>query len=62
MIGNSDNTMNLGNNLAEGTCVTLLEATTDELIDSTGQTLKNLKKQMLTEPAAYVLVQILVVA
>ncbi len=56
MIGNSDNTMNLGNNLAEGTCVTMLEATTDELIDSTGQTLKELKKNMLTEPAAYVLI------
>ena len=56
MIGNSDNTMNLGNNLTEGTCVTMLEATTDELIDSTGQTLKALKKNMLTEPAAYVLV------
>lgn len=44
MIGNSDNTMNIGNNLAEGTAVILLEATTDQLIDATGTTLKKVKK------------------
>lgn len=56
MIGNSDNTMNIGNHLAEGTCVTLLESTTDELIDSTGETLKELRKKMLSDAGAYVLV------
>lgn len=56
MVGNSDNTMNLGNHLAEKTAVVLLEATTDELIDSTGDTMKALKKKIATDVGAYVLV------
>ncbi len=56
MVGNTDNTMNLGNHLAEKTAVVLLEATTDELIDSTGDTMKALKKKISSEPGAYVLV------
>ncbi len=56
MVGNSDNTMNLGNHLAEKTAVVQLEATVDELIDSTGDTMKALKKKMSTEAGAYVLV------
>lgn len=56
MIGNSNNTMNIGNKLAEKTVVIQMEATTDELIEATGETLKQVKKSLLTEPAAYVLV------
>ncbi len=56
MVGNSDNTMNLGNHLAEKTAVIQLEATTDELIDSTGDTMKVLKKKISTDPGAYILV------
>ena len=56
MIGNSDNTMNIGNRLAEKTAVIMLEATTDELIDSTGDTMKALKKKISVEPGAYILV------
>ena len=32
-----------------------LEATKDELIDATGNTLKEARKQLYTEPAAYIL-------
>lgn len=56
MIGNTNNTMNIGNKLIENTAVILLETTTDELIDSTGNTLKLIKKELLTEPAAYLLI------
>ncbi len=56
MIGNTNDTMNIGNNLEKGTAVVLLESTVDELIDSTGETLKKVKKELTTEPAAYMLV------
>lgn len=56
MIGNTNDTMNIGNNLEKGTAVVLLESTVDELIDSTGETLKKVKKELTTEPAAYILV------
>lgn len=56
MIGNTNNTMNIGNKLVENTAVTLLEATVDELIDSTGDTLKLARKELITEPAAYMLI------
>ena len=56
MIGNTNDTMNIGNNLEKGTAVVLLESTVDELIDSTGETLKKVKKELTTEPSAYILV------
>ena len=52
----SDDTITLGNKAVPGTAILQLEATVDELIDSTGNTLKDVKKQLYTEPAAYFLV------
>ena len=52
----SDDTITLGNKVVEGTAIIQLEATVDELISSTGDTLKNLKRKIYTEPAAYVLI------
>ena len=55
MAGNEDGSMNIGANLAEKTAVIRMEATVDELIDSTGETLKVLKKKS-PESAGYLLV------
>ena len=44
MNGNADNSMAIGNNLAEGTAVLRMEATVDELIDAAGHTLYELKR------------------
>ena len=55
MAGNEDGSMNIGANLAEKTAVIRMEATVDELIDSTGKTLKTLKKKS-PESAGYLLV------
>ena len=52
----SDDTITLGNKVVEGTAIIQLEATVDELINSTSLTMKNLKKQLYTEPAAYLLI------
>lgn len=52
----SDDTITLGNKAVEGTAIIQLEATVDELIDATGKTLRDVRKQLYTEPAAYVLV------
>ncbi len=56
MNGNDDMSMNVGNNLAEGTAVIRMEATVDELIDSTGNTLAELKEKMSVKAGAYHLV------
>lgn len=56
MVGNTNDTMNLGNRLVPGTAVVLMEATVDELISSTGATVKQVRKSLTTEPAAYLLV------
>jgi len=55
MNGNEDKSMNIGANLAVGTTVIRMEATVDELINSTGETLKELKKKC-PNAAAYLLV------
>ena len=55
MNGNDDKSMNIGANLAVGTAVIRMEATVDELINSTGNTLKELKKKC-PNPAGYLLV------
>ena len=55
MNGNEDKSMNIGANLAVGTTVIRMEATVDELINSTGNTLKELKKKC-PNPAAYLLI------
>lgn len=56
MNGNDDLSMNIGNNLAEGTAIIRMEATVDELIDSTGNTLAALKEKMGVPAGAYHLV------
>jgi hypothetical protein len=57
MNGNPDGSMAVGNNLAEKTCVIRMEATVDELVNSTGDTLKALIKKMApAQPAAFHLV------
>jgi len=56
MSGNKDNSMNIGSNLAENTAVIQMQATVDELIDSTGKTLKELNKKIPTDAGAYLLV------
>lgn len=55
MNGNEDKSMNIGANLAVGTTVIRMEATVDELINSTGKTLKELKKKC-PNAAGYLLV------
>ncbi len=51
----TDDTITLGNKVVPKTAIIQLEATVDELINSTGNTLKNVRKQLYAEPAAYVL-------
>ena len=51
----SDDTITLGNKVVEGTAIIQLEATVNDLINSTGETVKELKKQLYSQPAAYVL-------
>lgn len=56
MIGNTNNTMNLGNKVVDGTAVIQMETTVEELINSTGETLKKVRKKLLTEPSGYILI------
>lgn len=55
MNGNDDKSMNIGANLAVGTTLIRMEATVDELINSTGKTLKELKKKC-PNAAGYLLI------
>ncbi|MDD3367612.1 MAG: FIST N-terminal domain-containing protein [Lachnospiraceae bacterium] len=55
MNGNDDYSISVGNNLAEGTAILLMAGSVDELIASTGETLKQLKASM-KNPAAFHLV------
>lgn len=50
----TDDTITLGNKVVEGTAIIQLEATTKDLIDSVGETIKDIKRKIYTEPAAYV--------
>ena len=52
----TDDTITLGNKVVEKTAIIQLEATVNELISATGETLKKAKEQLYTEPAAYFLV------
>ena len=56
MNGNDDYSMNIGNDLAVNTAVIQMEATVDELIESTGKTLKEAKKNLREDVGAYLLV------
>lgn len=55
MYGNRDKSMNIGANLAVNTAIIQMEATVDELIDSTGKTMEEVNKE-LEEAGAYLLV------
>ena len=55
IIGNNDNTMNIRNQIVTGTAVICMETTVDELIFSTGETLKKVKQELKTRPGAYLL-------
>ncbi len=52
----TDDTITLGNKVVPGTAIIQLEATVDELIFSTGKTLRETRKQLYTDPAAYILI------
>ncbi len=52
----TDDTITLGNKVVPGTAIIQLETTVDELINSTGNTLIDVRKQLYAEPAAYFLV------
>lgn len=56
MYGNKDKSMNIGANLAENTAVIQMEATIDELINSTGKTMKEVNKELEEDVGAYLLV------
>lgn len=56
MGGNEDGSMNIGNVLSEKTVVIRMEATVDELISSTGDTLKGLIAKIPGKPVAFHLV------
>lgn len=55
MGGNKDYSINIGNKLAVNTAIIQMECTVDELINSTGSTLKDVNNKLDT-PAAYFLV------
>lgn len=52
----TDDTITLGNKVVEKTAIIQLETTVDELINSTGNTLKDLNKQIYSDPVAYLLI------
>ena len=56
MVGNKDYSMSIGNNLAVGTAVVMLETTVDGLIKSNSETIKALNSKMKKNPAGYFLV------
>ena len=52
----SDDTITMGNNIVEKTAIIQLELTNDELITTATTALKNTKKKIYSEPAAYILI------
>lgn len=56
MFGNKDNSMNVGNNLAESTAIIQMEASIDELIASTKDVLEKTNEKLASKPAGYFLV------
>ena len=52
----ADDTITLGNKVVKGTAIIQLEASIDELVNSTGNTLKSLRKKLYASPAAYILI------
>ena len=56
MAGNKDYSINVGNHLALNTAVIQMQASVDELIKSTGDTMKELNKEIEKDVGAYLLV------
>ena len=56
MFANEDDSMNIGANLAVNTAVIQMDATVEDLINSTGDTMNELNKKMMTDAGAYLLV------
>lgn len=56
MVGNVDNTMNIGNNLEVGTAVIRMESTIDKIISSTHDTVEKTKEKLGEKASAYVLI------
>jgi hypothetical protein len=52
----NDDTIKLGNRVVEKTAIIQLECTVDDLINSTGETVKDVTRKLYNEPAAYFLV------
>lgn len=52
----TDDTITLGNKVVKGTAIIQLEASQDDLINATGNNLKDLNKKMYTEPGAYIFI------
>ena len=52
----ADDTILLGNKVVEGTAILQLEASINDLINSNGNILKELRKKIYSQPAAYVLI------
>lgn len=53
MVGNDDYSMSIGNDLAVGTCVNMMQTTVDELISSTKDTAISLKEKLSNNVGAY---------
>lgn len=51
----TDDTITLGNKVVEGTAIIQLEATVNDLIETAGTAVRDLKKKMYNNPAAYLL-------
>lgn len=56
MGGNEDLSINVGNHLAVNTAVIKMQATVDELIESTGKAVKEVNEQLQNQVGAYLLV------
>lgn len=56
MFGNKDLSMNIGNDLAVNTAIIQMEATVDELVESTTKTMKAVNKNLGEEAGAYLLI------
>lgn len=50
-----DDTITLGNNVVENTAIIQLTASFNDLINAAGNTVKDVRKQLYTEPAAFIL-------
>lgn len=56
MVGNEDNSMNIGNKLVEGTCVVRLESSVDNLINSTKEAMVATNDKLAKKAGGYFLV------